>query len=1009
MSKAGPQVFTIPAGNNFVEVLAAGLSRQAGDAPLALAGFTLLLPNRRAVQALREAFLRLTDGAPTLLPRMIPLGDLEAEELALESGGSLGAARDLALPPAAGSLQRLALLSPLVSAWMAQEGKSLPAAATLRLARALALLIDEAETAEIDWSRLEDLVPEELAAHWQTTRRFLSIVTEAWPGIEATTGLLGPAARRRLLLDAQAALWQEKPPAGPVIAAGSTGSIPAVARLLATVARLPQGQVVLPGLDQACSSLLWEEIEQDPSHPQYGLAQLLAQLKIAPRAVPLWPEALPESNRAGLANLALRPAPATASWPDVAKGVNESQTDRWHQALDGLTWYDCADPRAEACLIALLLRQSLETAGKTAALVTPDRGLARRVAAELARWDIAINDSAGQPLLETPPLAFLRLLAKAVAEELAPEALLALLKHPLTALGGTRARLAEDARLLERWLLRGPRPEPGFAGLHAALSAARKDPRLRTAGPWDRLEDLLARLEVLLDPLVTLSSKPSVPLAELLDAQLQTAEALAASDSEAGGSRLWAGEAGEAAVTALAELREAAPDLADLAPVDYPALFDALLEGQVLRPRYGLHPRLFIWGPLEARLQRCDLLILGSLNEGVWPALPDPGPWLSRPMRSRLGLPAPERRIGQAAHDLVQALAAPEVVLTRAQKQEGAPALPARWLSRLDALGQVLGLRDALQRPQAQAAAWVAEFDRPQAVAPCPPPAPRPPVAARPRRLSVTQIETWLRNPYGLYARAVLGLEKLPDLAEDPGPALRGQLIHAALEAFVKAYPETLPTDAEDRLADLTQSVLQEAGLPKSQILLWQPRLQRLLDWYLEIEAQRRAAIGEVRAEVSGRLELAAPGGPFLLTAQADRLELRRDGGLTLVDYKTGALPTQKAIDAGLAPQLPLEGAIAAAGGFQGLEPRTLADLELWKLAGGREPGKIKALTGGKQPEAGDQAAAARAGLEALIARFDDPATPYLAQPRPGAAPLYDDYAHLARLAEWRAAVAEES
>ncbi|GAB5468582.1 MAG: double-strand break repair protein AddB [Rhodospirillales bacterium] len=1004
MTGDAPKVFTVPAGNAFVDALAAGLLRQAGSDPLALAGMTLLLPNRRAARAVSEAFLRLRDGQATLLPRLLPLGDLEAEELVLESGGSLGAESDLALPPAANELQRIALLSPLVEAWMRQEGKQLPAAIVARLARALAQLIDEAETAEIDWGDLETLVPQELAAHWQTTRRFLAIVTESWPTIERAAGLLGPAARRRLLLDAQRSLWRERPPPGPVIAAGSTGSIPAVARLLAQVARLPQGQVVLPGLDQACSGELWEAIAEDPSHPQHGLARLLANLELSPRQIPLWPEALPESDAAGLANLALRPALSTASWRDLALGASQARRAQWRRALAGMTRYDCADPRAEACLIALLLRQALETPGKTAALVTPDRELARRVASELARWQIAIDDSGGRPLLEAPALAFLRLLARAVAEDLAPEALLALLKHPFAALGQPRAALAEDSRLLERWLLRGPRPQPGLAGLRLALTSARQSGR---AVPAERLAALLERLEACLAPLLTVSRSAWCGLATLLDSHLNAAEALADDGVEAGAARLWSDDAGEAAAEALSEFREAAPDLADLAPGDYPALFDALLEGRVLRPRYGLHPRLFLWGPLEARLQSCDLLILGGLNEGTWPAQPDPGPWLSRPMRAALGLPPPERRIGQSAHDLVQALAAPEVVLTRAEKQAGAPTLPARWLSRLEALTRVLGLE--LRRPKAQAAAWIAALDRPDAVVPCAPPRPCPPLAQRPRRLSVTRIETWMRNPYAIYARYILRLEKLPDLAEEAGAAERGQLVHAALEAFVKAYPTRLPDDPSQALTDIAAETLREAQLPQAAVLLWQPRLERLLAWYLQMEESRRPTLEQVAAEVSGRLILAGPAGDFELTAKADRLELERGGGLTLVDYKTGSLPSAAEVLQGMAPQLPLEGAIAAAGGFEGIAARPLQGLELWRLAGGSEPGKTLALTGGRRPDAETQAEAAKTGLERLIAAFDREETPYLAQPRPGAAPRFDDYAHLARAAEWGGGLEEEA
>ncbi len=1001
MRAAADRVFTIPAGNAFVDCLARGLLRQSDGDPLALSAMLVLLPNRRAARSLTEAFLRLGEGAPQLLPRMVPLGDLDAEELLLEGGGSLGAAEDLALAPAIGEPRRTALLSRLVIAWLRARGTALSSAGVIRLARDLGRLIDEAETAEIDWNRLDEIVPQELAAHWQTTRDFLRIVTEAWPGIEAEGGHLGPAARRRLLLDAQAALWSRRPPDHPVIAAGSTGSIPAVARLLAAVAALPQGQLVLPGLDQNPTHELWQAIRRDPSHPQQGLARLLERLELSPREVTLWPEALPESPAAGLVNLALRPAPETESWRDLAAGAGERRQRSWQRALAGITWYDCADPRQEASLIALLLRRNLEQPGKTAALVTPDRALARRVAAELGRWDIEIDDSAGRPLLQSPPLVFLRLLARVLAEELAAEPLLALLKHPFAHAGLERGRLAAGARELERHLLRGPRAEPGFAGLREALGRRAGRRPAMPSGLTDRLERLFARLEERLAPLLALSGSGEVGFDELLDALLQAAEALAEGGGTGGAERLWAEEAGEAAAEALIELRAAAPELPALKPAELPAFLESLLEGAVLRPRYGAHPRLFLWGPLEARLQSADLLILGSLNEGAWPKVADPGPWLSRPMRAELGLPPPERRIGQSAHDMVQALAAGEVVLTRALKQEGAPTLPARWLSRLEALCKVLGLEGDLRRPAAEAAQWVAELDRPEAVRPCQPPAPRPPLAARPRQLSVTRIEAWMRNPYAIFAGSILKLEKLDEIAEEPGPAERGQLIHAVLESFVKAYPQALPQDGEAALQAIAAEAIRTSGLPLPQQQLWQPRLARLLAWYLELEAERRPDCREVAAELSGALELTGPAGAFRLTAKADRLELGLDGRLTLVDYKTGSLPTLLDVGLGLAPQLPLEGAIARAGGFAGLAAAPLASLELWKLAGGQTLGTTLDLSGGKNPDAETLAEQAQAGLQDLVAAFDRPETPYLAHPRPWAAPRFDDYRHLARVDEW--------
>jgi len=648
-------------------------------------------------------------------------------------------------------------------------------------------------------------------------------------------------------------------------------------------------------------------------------------------------------------------------------------------------------------VIALKLREALETPGRTAALVTPDRALARRVRVELGRWGLAVDDSAGTPLDQTPPLVFLRLLALAAAERLAPLPLLSLLKHPLASGGEAPAGFRARARRLERLVLRGPRPAPDLAGLLAAIAAARDAAEGEARRELAELRAWVARLGALLAPYLEALQPTAAAPADLLQAQLAAAEALAATDRESGAERLWQGEAGEAAAALFAAFA-AAGDFPPVAPGDWPALLQVLLRGEAVRSRWGSHPRLSIWGPLEARLQQADLMILGGLNEGTWPAESDPGAWLSRPMRQALGLPSPERRVGMAAHDLAQALAAPEVILTRAVKVEGAPTLPSRWLLRLDALLRTLGLGDALARWRAEDLGWCETLDRPPGpVVPAPRPAPRPPVALRPRRLSVTRVEVWKRNPYGIFARWVLGLEALPALDQDPAAAERGQLVHKVLERFAAAFPARLPPHPEGELRRILDQELAAAALRPGLALLWRPRLERIAAWFLEEERRRRAGIARVLAETRGRLVLEGPAGPFTLTAIADRLELEPDGRVAIVDYKTGTPPSNPQVESGHAPQLPLEAAILQNGGFEGLPPSEPARLEYWHLTGGATAGQVKPL----KKAAAELAADAYDWLERLVERFDDPRTAYLAWPDLDFAPRFDDYALLARVPEW--------
>ncbi|MDX9859663.1 MAG: double-strand break repair protein AddB, partial [Rhodospirillales bacterium] len=907
---SSPAVFTIPAGTPFVDALAAGLIERVGGEPEDLADAVVLLPTRRACRALGDAFLRLTNGRPTLLPRMRPLGDLDEDELAIAGsvdllaemplGDAAGGADDI--PPALSGLRRQILLARLVRA---KAGRDASAEQAARLAAELGRLLDQVHTERLDFSALTGLVPDELAEHWQVTLDFLAVLSEQWPQILAAEGAIDAADRRNRLLAAQAAAWRHRPPAGPVVAAGSTGSIPATADLLKVVAELPQGCVVLPGFDTDMD----EETRQalDPTHPQFGMVRLLAHLGVAAEAVRPWPPANPPVAGMPRANPERRRLIQLALWPAAL-------TDRWgHEAplssagLAEVSRIDCPGPREEAGVIALVLREALETPAQTAALVTPDRALARRVAAELRRWRIDVDDSAGVPLAHTPPATFLRLVLAMVDEDFAPVAALAALKHPLAAGGQRPGAFRTAVRRLEMTVLRGPRPAPGIDGLRAAL-----------AERGDAFGGLLDGLEQAAAPLHPLLGQPAADPVALVRAHVACAEALAATDEAAGAARLWAGEAGEAAARFLADLAESAALLESIPGRQYGGLLDALTAGRVVRPRFGRHPRLHIWGPLEARLQQADVVVLGGLNEGCWPPETQAGPWMSRPMMKAFGLPSPERRIGLSAHDFAQAFTAPRVVLTRASRVEGTPTVPSRWLARLEALLAGSDLTGALQSDR-RWIGWFARLDAAGPPRPIAPPEPRPPIEARPRQLSVTQVEAWIRDPYAIFARHVLGLRPLDPLDADPAAADRGIIIHAALERFIQAYPGDLPADAEDRLIAIGREVFGDRSARPGVRAFWWPRFERLAHWFVDRERRRRAAgHGVLATEARGELALAGPGGSFRLTGRADRIDVTPAGELAIIDYKTGQVPSRKQVECGLAPQLSLEAAMAAAGAFAG-------------------------------------------------------------------------------------------
>ena len=1034
-------VFTIPAGAPFLTVLAeAMLDGRLGtipspkDDPLALAGATVLLPTRRAVRAFRETLIEKLGGDAAILPVIRPIGDADEEDHLLAPGSESGEDA-LVLPAAIGRLARQLSLAELTLAWgkavrrdllglAPDEPLLIPASAAdaTRLAADLARLMDDMETAGIPWERIATLAPEDHARYFQITLDFLKIAFETWPALLAERGLVDPIVRRDTLIHAEVARLRRAPPAGPMIAAGSTGSIPATAALLKAIAGLPNGALVLPGLDRELDDVAWGAIGDTGAasvgHPQYGLKQLLGRLGIQRDEVaPLGRVPAALDYRSRLAAEALRPAETTEEWTQIRESLIEDRA--LATAFAGVSLLAAHNEREEALAIAIAIREALETPEARVALVTPDRGIARRVSAELERWHLTVDDSAGARLDLTPEGLFARLVAEALAEPTEPARLLAVLKHPFAALGLERSECRRGARLLELAVFRGRRGHSGIARLSETLAAAKEEveaegarhipaARRRIADyEWKAAAWLAEKVEAILGPFeVALRAAPTIPAAEAAGLLLK-ALVSASTDRAQQGTGLFDGGAGEALAALLTGIRDEAR-LSITGP-DLPAFLATLMaEVAVSRPP-GADPRVHIWGTLEARLQSADLLILGGLDEKVWPAETRSDPWLSRAMRTEIGLPPPERRIGQAAHDFAEAFAAPRVILTRAVKRGGAPTVASRWLQRLAAL---VG-EDAMRAIATRGDHYVQlarEIDRPEGrPAPIRPPKPTPPLELRPRSLSVTEIETLIRDPYAIYARHVLGLEPLEPLGMAPDYALKGSLIHEALGTFTKEWSGDYDAAALARLTEVGRDALATiADFPDTHAV-WLIRFAGMAKWIVDWEAKRAAEIERRDPEIYGKFEIPARAGAFTLRGRADRIDLRRDGRVEVLDFKTGTPPSARQVLTGMSPQLGLEAAMVKGGAFgDDFRDRSLARLFWIGLSQVEHGQPIKNAV--EEGFSADQVAdLALQRFTALVAAFDDPDRAYVSRARPMFETRYESpYDHLARVREWALVESEE-
>ena len=1012
---SAPRVFTIPASAPFLPTLVNALldgTLVPGFEPrknrLAFASATIFLPTRRAARALSHAILDTLGTDAVLLPKIVPLGDVDEDEFVFSD--STGEGR--LLPPIEPAQRRLALAKLVLKYAKVSERIATTPSAAITLADQLARLFDDFTIAKLTPEDLAGIVPPELDKHWEVSLEFMKFARKAWHDHLIEQKLLDGAARRDQLLRREAERLKGGTE-GPFIAAGSTGTISAVAELLAAIARHRDGVVVLPGLDQKLddeSFALIEggkigevEIEASPGHPQFGLKRLLDRIGVARDKVIALGSA---SGRERFLSHAFRPAATTERWRTGKQAPSETQIIK---AFSGISVIEAVDPRAEALAIALCLRETLELPGKRAALVTPDRTLARRVAAELARWQIEVEDSAGVSLGDTEAGLLARLVAAAAAERLAPVPLIALLRHALADLGA----LSDAIDLLEIAVLRGPRPAPS-AGLVRAVEEARgrdfhpRDPRSRlSAGEWETALKLAQTIIGKLQPLLDLAHSGPQPVERLVTAHRVV---LAAIGLDLAQTKREDARKLDEAFASLAKAA-AAPELS---LADYAEALPALLSDRKFRPQIDPASRICILGALEARLLDFDRMVIGGVNEGVWPPEAQNDSWLNRPMRKRLGLDLPERRVGLSAHDFVQAACAGEIIITRARKQNGVETVASRFLQRIEAIapektwsaaivrgGHYLELARALEMP-----AQRGRIKRPE---------PRPPVALRPARLSVTEIEALIRDPYTIYARHVLKLLALEPLDAEPDAAARGTLLHDAIDDFTKKFPEKLPADALDELLVFGKQAFAKYDDFPEVVAVWWPRFERVARWFTGQEPERRKNIARIFAETNGRISFPIDGRDFTLSARADRIDLRDDGSVVILDYKTGTPPSAKEAIVGLAPQLPLEAAIVRGGGFKEIPAgKHIADIQIMRLSGGDPPGETSSFhpneVGGPTKKLFDELKLADLDaladfslkkLKARLAKFADAKTPYLPVPRPKWKLRFGEYDHLARIKEW--------
>lgn len=969
-SSEKPRVFGLPPGCDFAKELVAGiLDRSAGSPPEELARAEIFLNTRANERRVRDEFI---SREPLLLPRMRLVAQLAEDRTFPDIGGPTS------------RLRRRLELAQAVGVLLEGDERFGSRGAAFDLAGSLTSLMDEMNGEGVSPEALHGLDVSAHSAHWQRSLEFVNLIERHW----GAGAIPDAEARRRKVTERLAEAWAASPPANPVIVAGSTGSRGATRLLMKAVARLPQGAVILPCFDFDLPRDAWDDLQESKSgenHPQYRMKQVLQELDLDPSDVAVWRDAevaCPARNR--MVSLALRPAPVTDQWMQegpALEGIGDSTS--------GVSLIEAPTPQLEAAAIALRLRKAAED-GESIALVTPDRLLVRQVKALLDRWSLVPYDGSGESLGHMSAGRFLRIVARLRWETLTPGALIALLSHPVASSGKGRGPHLRWTRRLDRALRRDG---PGADILEFIRQLGRLDDAPKKFSAWTGwIADMMERL----------SSQDTADLGDHIAHHIAVAQAFSSGPGGKRPGRLWNGADGRAAKEMLDELKGEAEAGGRMDAATYARMFESLAAEIGVREPYVAHPGIMVLSTIDARMRNPDVVVIGGLNEGAWPRHPPADPWLNRTMRRDAGLLSPERRIGLTAHDFQQAVAAREVCLTRSMHDGESPTLASRWLSRISGLLGGLGEAGtaALAEMRARGEHWLSlaeAIDAPRSVvAPAPRPCPAPPVDARPRMLSVTEISTLVTDPYAIYAKHVLGLWPMRQLNRAADAIERGVATHLVMEEFV-----TLSMSGEDPgIEDLTgiaERVFGDCGVPDHIARLWLENFRSGAEQLMRDERFRLRRGTPILLEKKG--EITIPEFDFTLVGKADRIDRDDSGGFYLYDYKTGSPPSKKRVRY-WDKQMPLQAAMLERSAF-GADAEGEA-LEAYYVRVGRMP-EEQAVFSWLSEGDGDAEPVETTWqrfLE-LMSHYRDPEFGYVSRRFRARNTYGGDYDHLARFGEW--------
>ena len=949
-------IYNIRSSCSFWDALAKIYLEKYIDKEMELVNVLFLVPNRRASRSLLDAFLRIKGRKPTILPKVIPILEIDDDELFFNEF-SLNDFNEFN-KKAIENEERIFLFTRMIMSKPNNFGlEQISLSQALNLAIDLAKMMDIAYNKGLSFDKLKDLVPEKYATHWQETLKLLNIITDFWPEILNERNAIDMCEMKKRMLMRQAEIWKKEQSTKNIIIAGVTANFPAIIELMSVVKKLENGEIYFAGIDRFANDEYWDAIDEE--NPHFELKELLLHLNVNREDILDLYEPT-NKEREHLISEIMRPAKVTDKWLKIKDSIDIKK------AIDGIAVINSKSQRDEALAIALKIREVLFQKEKTIALVTYDRTLARRVAVELERFDIKVDDSAGIPLNLSPLGIFLLLIVELANKIESNVTLIDLLKNPYSSFNMCKSIFRKKVYDYE-FSLRN----------HEQIS--------------DENISFITNIKNIMNVLVNGIKNEEIDFVELLKIHIKTAEIIASSDEIDGKNILWRGDEGKTAVKFISKLINTGSTLGKIRGCDYLSLFHELMKMETTRTNYGTHPRISILGPIEARLHHFDYIILGEMNEGIWPKQTSADMWMSRPMKKDFGFNLPERDIGILATDLSIFMACKNVIITRADRVDGVPMKKSRWLLRLETVLKALGssIDDIICEDFFEISN---NADKPLEYKQIQSPQPTPPLYARPKSLSASGVDLLIHDPYSVFAKYILKLYNLDDLDIPLDQRDYGTLIHSIIEEFNNLYPRDIPDDALDILINLGKKHFSEKQIDNELKAFWFPKFINIANWIVNKEKEYRKNVNFIKNEVNGEVIYKVNNDNFTFKAKADRIDELKDGSLNIIDYKTGKIPSKKQVMSGHAVQLLLEALIAKNGKFEGISNKNLNDLIYWQL--GSEELKFSSNEDDILDKCEDF-------LLKLVSIFNFESTPYCSRPTPKYLPKNRDYEHLARIKEW--------